>query len=64
MASGILLVVSLVIAAVIVNKAQQLFMKFLGADTMYFSAKKKMIAIVIVGIIVFSIIGSILGLGE
>ncbi len=64
MVSAILLIVSLVIAVVIVNKAQQLFMKLLGADTMYFSAKKKLIAIVIVGIIVFSIIVSIFGLGK
>ena len=60
----IVFIVSFIIAAVIVNKVQQLYMKLMGADMMYFSMKKKLIAIVVVGILVFSLIGSFFGLGS
>lgn len=60
----IVFIVSFIIAAVIVNKVQQLYMKLMGADMMYFSMKKKLIAIVVVGILVFSLIVSFFGLGS
>lgn len=59
----ILFVVSFIIAAVIVNKCQQLFMRLMGADAMYFSMKKKLIAIVVVWLIIFGFVGGLFGLG-
>ena len=58
---SIVFIVSFIIAAVIVNKIQQLWMRLMGADMMYFSMKKKMVAIVLVGFLVFGLIASILG---
>lgn len=58
---SIVFIASFIIAAVIVNKVQKLWMRLMGADMMYFSMKKKLIAIVVVGIIVFGLVGSILG---
>lgn len=61
---SIVFIVSFIIAAVIVNKVQQLWMKLMGADMMYFSMKKKVVAIVLVGFLVFGLIGSVLGFGS
>lgn len=61
---SVMFIASFIIAAAIVNKVQRLWMKLMGADRMYFSMKKKLIAIVVVGIIVFGLIGSVLGLGS
>ena len=58
---SIVFIISFIIAAAIVNKVQQLWMKMMGADMMYFSMKKKLIAIVVVGIIVFGLFGKVLG---
>lgn len=57
----IVFIVSFIIAAVIVNKVQQLWMRLMGADMMYFSMKKKLVAIVLVGFFIFVLIGSMLG---
>ena len=52
----IVFVISLVIAWVLVNKAQQLYMKIIGADVMFFSGKKKLVAIFAVGLTIGVII--------
>ena len=58
----ILFIASFIVAAVIVNKVQQLYMKLMGADMMFFSMKKKLIAIVVVGILIFGLVGRLFGL--
>jgi len=60
----IIFIVSFIIAAVIVNKVQQLYMKIMGADMMYFSMKKKLVAIILVGVLVYSLFANIFGLGS
>lgn len=61
---SVVFIASFIIAAAIVNKVQQLWMRLMGAEMMYFSMKKKLIAIVVVGILVFGLIGSVLGFGS
>lgn len=58
----IIFVISLVASSILVNKAQQLFMGFMGADGMFFSMKAKLIIIVIVALFIAGIIGKIFGL--
>lgn len=58
----IILVVSFVAATVIVNKAQQLYMKLMGANFMFFDGKKKLLAIFIVGMILTGLLVSLFGL--
>ncbi|MBQ8825562.1 MAG: hypothetical protein IJ007_00530 [Oscillospiraceae bacterium] len=58
----ITIIIGFGIAIFLVNKAYQLYMKLLGAESMFFSAKKKLIAIVIVGLFITGILWSILGL--
>ena len=48
----IIVIISLIIASMIVNKVYQLFMKLLGADFMFFSRKTKLVAILIVWLII------------
>ena len=48
----IILIISLVIAIPLVNAGQRLFMKVIGIDGMFFSVKKKVIAIIIVWLII------------
>lgn len=48
----IILIISLVIAIPLVNAEQRLFMKVIGIDGMFFSVKKKVIAIIIVWLII------------
>lgn len=48
----IIFIVSFIIATIIVNKAQQIYMKIIGAETMFFSGKKKLIAIFIIGLVI------------
>ena len=52
----VILIVALIIAIGIVNGGQQLLMRVLGADSMYYSMKTKLI---IIGV-VFLIIGSLM----
>lgn len=58
----VLFIVSFLIAAWIVNKAQELYMKLIVANTMFFSGSKKLIAIFIVAMILLGLIASILGI--
>lgn len=44
-----LFVVAGIIGTIIVNFAYKLYMKIMGADTMYYSPKKKLVYIIIVG---------------
>lgn len=52
----IIFFVSIIIAVVIVSKAQQLYMRIIGANAMFFSGAKKLGAIVVVAIIVFGLL--------
>lgn len=59
---GIIFIVAFIPAIMLVNKAQQLNMKLIGANTMFFSGKKKVIAIVVVWLIISGILLSLFGL--
>lgn len=59
---GIIFIVAFIPAIMLVNKAQQLYMKLIGANTMFFSGKKKVIAIVVVWLIISGILLSLFGL--
>lgn len=61
---SIVFIVSFIISAVIVNKVQQLWMRLMGADMMYFSMKKKLVAIALIGLLIFGLIGALLGFGS
>ena len=52
----ILFIISLCVAIPLVNVAQRGFMKIIGIDSMFFSIKKKVIAIFVVAIIITSLI--------
>ena len=52
----ILFIISLCVAIPLVNSVQQWFMKIIGIDSMFFSIKKKVIAICVVAIIITSLI--------
>ena len=52
----ILFIISLCVAIPLVNVAQRWFMKIIGIDSMFFSIKKKVIAIFVVAIIITSLI--------
>lgn len=58
----ILFIISLVVATILVNTAQQLYMKLIGADRMFFSGKKKLIAIFIVGLLILGTVVQLFGL--
>lgn len=58
----LLFVISLVVATIIVNAAQQMYMKLIGADMMFFSGKKKLIAIFLVGLVICGAILKLFGL--
>lgn len=48
----VIFVIAFVASVKIVNASYQLFMRLLGADAMFFSAKTKLIAIVIVWLMI------------
>lgn len=58
----ILFIISLVVATILVNAAQQLYMKLIGADRMFFSGKKKLIAIFVVGLLILGTVVQLFGL--
>lgn len=58
----ILFIISLVVATILVNAAQQLYMKLIGADRMFFSGKKKLIAIFVVGLLILGTAVQLFGL--
>lgn len=60
----IIFIVALVIATIIVNKAQQIYMKIIGAEAMFFSGKKKLIAILIIGLLITGLIYKLFGIGN
>lgn len=61
--SVVILIVSFVIAIVLVNWAYKLFMKIMGANAMFFSMKTKLLAIIVVGVIIMSLLGKLFGFG-
>lgn len=54
--SLIVFIISFVLAVIVVNKLQQIYMRLMGADMMYYSAKNKLIAIFVVGVVIASLI--------
>ena len=48
----IVLIISFVVATIIVNGAQQLFMKWLNISSMFGSARSKVIAIVVIALLI------------
>ncbi len=54
----VVFVIGFIIALKIVNKGQQLYMKMLGIDHMFFSVKTKMVFIFIVWVIVTGLLYS------
>lgn len=57
-----IIVISLVVASVIVNAVQQMFMKFMGANVMFFDGKKKLLAIIVIALILTGLLVSFFGL--
>ena len=58
----IIFIISLVVATIIVNTAYQLFMKVIGASGMFYSAKTKLIAIVVIALILSAFVLHIFGI--
>lgn len=58
----IIFIIALVVATIITNNAQQLFMKALGVNAMFFSAKKKLMAIAIIALFISALIMQIFGI--
>ncbi len=58
----IVLVITLVVATIIVNAAQQLYMRLIGANAMFFNGRKKLIAIVVVGMTLAGAVCKFLGI--
>ena len=56
MSIWVIFIISLVVATIIVNSTYQLFMKMMGASGMYYSAKKKLIAIVVIALFLSEIV--------
>ena len=52
----IVFIVSLCVAIPLVNAGQRWFMKIVGVDSMFFSIKKKIIAIIVVALIITSVV--------
>ena len=52
----IIFIVSLCVAIPLVNAGQRWFMKIVGVDSMFFSIKKKIIAIIVVALIITSVV--------
>lgn len=57
---GVIYIIGFIISAGIVNVAQRLFMKLMGADTMFFSMKTKIIIIFFVNGIILSFLAIVL----
>lgn len=58
----IIFIIALIVAALLVNKVQQLYMKLMGADVMFFNGKKKIIAIVIIAIVLTAFVINLFGI--
>lgn len=58
----ILFIVALVVATVIVNSAQQLFMKWLNINGMFVRVRTKIIAIVVIAIVIVALAVQIFGI--
>ena len=59
----VLIVVSLVLSIIAVNKGYQIFMKMMGADVMFYSKKTRRIAIFIVFVLILGTLAKVFGLG-
>lgn len=58
----IIFIISLVAAVFIVNSAQQLYMKVIGANGMFFNGKTKLIAIFVVALLLAAFVINIFGI--
>lgn len=59
----IIYVLSFIASSIVVNKAQQMYMKFIGASGMFFDGKKKLFAIVLIGFIFAGLAMKAFGIG-
>ncbi len=62
MGQTIVFIVSIILSIVIVNGIQQVFMKLIGANVMFFSGKTKLVWILLVGLVIFEFVGGLFGL--
>jgi hypothetical protein len=58
----IIFIISLVVATMLTNAAQQFYMKMIGASEMYFSGKKKLIAIFVISLLLTAVAIQIFGI--
>lgn len=58
----ILLIISIIVSSIIINKVQQLFMQFLNIDFMFVNAKRKLFAILVLGFVITAVVAKLLGL--
>lgn len=58
----IIFVASLIAASAIVNTVQQLFMKLIGANAMFFSGGKKLFAIILVALVLSGLAFNLFGI--
>lgn len=56
-------VIALIVSSVIVNKVQHMFMRFMGANVMFFNGKTKLFIIVMLAFLLFGLVGTLFGLG-
>lgn len=57
----VIFLITLVVTAIAVNTVQQLFMRLIGANVMFFSGKSKLIVIVVIALILSAAICQNLG---
>lgn len=53
---SIVLIVSIILASVIINALQQLFMRLIGARVMFFDGKAKVVWIILLAAMIFGLI--------
>ena len=59
----VIFIVSMILSSVIVNKIQRAYMSFIGADVMLYNKKHKFVWIILLGCLIFGLIGKLFGLG-
>lgn len=59
----IIFIVSMILSSIIVNKIQRAYMSFIGSDVMLYNKKHKIVWIILLGCLIFGLIGKLIGLG-
>ena len=60
----VIIILSFIFSTIIVNKAYQIYMRIMNADMMFFSRKKKLIIIFIVGLIIMGLALKLFGIDK